>query len=86
MNTDREYCRGTDCPKREECRRYVEYKIQSCTFNLWMCEPIACRESGYSHFEEIKKKEGKNEKANIHQQIETIDNILNYKHLKIKEL
>ena len=56
MNTDREYCIGTDCPKKDTCRRYVEYPCLPYTLVTWLTEPIACRESGYGNY--VEKREG----------------------------
>lgn len=64
MNTDREYCTarydgGTYCKYRKTCKRYVEYTLLSRIGRgmIWMCEPLACRESGYGHYEPLKKTE-----------------------------
>lgn len=65
MNTDREYCtaryngdKPTYCKYRETCKRYVEYTLlpKKGRGMLWLCEPIACRENGYGHYVEQKKK------------------------------
>lgn len=67
MNTDREYCIGllgvkdgkvVTCDKRHTCKRYIDFKALSDIHtgdSLWLCEPLACRESGYSHYVPLPK-------------------------------
>lgn len=64
MNTDREYCtaryngdKPTYCKYRKTCKRYIEYTLlpKKDRGMLWMCEPLACRESGYSHYVPLPK-------------------------------